>query len=206
MSLVAEVQVGPRYELEGSENLLRSGRTAELIIGDGHGKYHEATSRGNVYVGGNTAAQAVTVATTIATGLCLTNPLGSGKMISILDIEVSIAAAVAAVFQVSLFANLNVLAAAVTQTTPITPRNALLGSALAPVGLLASSFTLPASPTCILPLLASGWVTGTAQSQLNLKEEIGGAITLLPNTAVSIQSIVGTPSIIGSFTWEEILI
>jgi hypothetical protein len=55
-------------------------------------------------------------------------------------------------------------------------------------------------------LLASGWVTATAQSQELAKDEIAGAIILLPNTAISIQSVVGAQSIIASVTWEEITI
>jgi hypothetical protein len=206
MGVGIEGQVGPRYVLEGSENSLRTGRTGELIVGDAHGRYFEAVSRGNVYVAANTAAQTTSTSAAAATGLILTNPLGSARMFSILDITVSIGAIVAAAFEVGLFASINPIAAAVTHTTPITPRNALLGSANAPTGLVDSSATLPAAPTHIRALLGSGWVTATAQSQEIAKDDVAGALCMLPNTAVSIQSVVGTQSIIASITWEEITI
>lgn len=207
MSVEVRVQTGPRQGLgDGSENILRGGRTGEGIVSAAHGRYFEASYRGNVYCGGNTAAQATSTSSATATGLILTNPLGSGKYLSILDITVGVGAVVAAAFEVGLFANVNVLAAAVTQTTPITPRNALLGSSLIGVGLLASAATLPAAPIHIRTLLASGWVTATAQSMEVVKDEVGGAISLLPNTAVSIQSVVGTQSCISSITWEEVSI
>lgn len=205
MSVEIVGQVGPRQGLgDGTENLVRTARTGELVTSDAHARYYESTVRGNVFLGGNTAAQATSTASATATGLILTNPLGSGKNLVILDIEVGVGAVVAAVFEVGLFANTNTAAAAVTQTTPITPKNALLGSSLAGVGLLASAATLPAAPVHVRALLASGWVTATAQSQEFAKDEVAGSIILLPNTAVSVQSVVGTQSIIASITWEEV--
>jgi hypothetical protein len=207
MSTSIEIQAGARYVQDGSENIGRAGRTGEFIVSDAHGRYHEAVSRGNCWTGANTAAQATSTASATATGLILTNPAASGKLISILDIIVGVGAAVAAAFEVGLFANVaSQTQAAVTQTTPITPRNALIGSGAIGVGLLASAATLPAAPVHIRTLLASGWVTATAQSQEVAKDEVAGCICLLPNTAVSVQSVVGTQSIIASITWEEIQI
>lgn len=203
--MVIEVQAGPRFVQDGSENKGRGARTGEFVVGHAHGRYHEATSRGSVYVAANTAAQATSTASATATGLILTNPAGSNRLLSILDITVGVGAAVAAAFEVGLFANVAAQTqAAVTQTTPITPRNALIGSGQTGVGLAASAATLPAAPVHIRTLLASGWVTATAQSIEVAKDEVSGAICLLPNTAVSIQSVVGTQSVIASITWEEI--
>lgn len=204
--LVMKGRIGPGSGQDSGEDTIRLGRTLEQIVSDAHGRYYEAVVRGNVYCAANSAAQATSTANATATGLILTNPVGTGKVLSILDIVVGVGAAVAAAFEVGLFANINPLAAAVTQTTPITPRNALLGSANVGVGLAASSATLPATPTHIRTLLASGWVTATAQSQEVAKDEVAGAIALLPGTAVSIQSIVGTQSVIASITWEEIAV
>lgn len=202
----SEGRVGPIAAADGAVETLRLGKTLETVVQDAHGRYHEAASRGNVFVAANSAAQATSTSSATATGLILSNPLGSGKYLSILDITVGVGAVVAAAFEVGLFANTNVLAAAVTHSTPLTPVCALLGSAATPVGKADSSAALPAAPTHIRTLLASGWVTATAQSQEVAKDEIAGAIILLPNTAISIQSVVGTQSIIASVTWEEITI
>lgn len=204
--MLNEIRVGPVVSTDGSVNAARAAKTGELVSVDAHGRYYEACSRGSVFIGANTAAQASSTGSLTATGLILTNPLGSGKMLSIIDITVGVGAVVAAAFEVGLFANINTVAVAVTQTTPITPRCALLGSTNAPVGLLASAATLPATPTHIKALLASGWVTATAQSIEIMQHDIAGSIILLPNTAISIQSVVGTQSIIASISWEEVSI
>lgn len=197
-------QVGPQTLYDGNSEDFREGRTGEFIVQELHGRYYEQAFRANVFCGANSAAQATSTSSATATGLILTNPVGSGRYLSLIDVTVGVGAAVAAAFEVGLFANINPLAAAVTQTTPITPVCTALGSAAKPVGLLASAATLPAAPTHIRTLLASGWVTATAQSQELAKDEVAGAIVLLPNTAVSIQSVVGTQSILASITWEEI--
>lgn len=199
-------QVGPQVLNDGVGQVGRQGRQAEWVVQELHGRYYEQGFRGNVFVAANVAAQATTTGVAAATGLILTNPLASGKYVSIIDITVGVGAVVAAAFEVGLFANTNVLAAAVTHTTPIVPTCALLGSASVPVAKVDSSATLPAAPTHIRTLLASGWVTATAQSQEVAKDEIAGAVILLPNTAVSVQSLVGTQSIIASVTWEEVAI
>lgn len=205
MSQDVEQVIGPFPRADGYwQGPARVGKTGEAIVADAHGRYYEAASRGNIYAAANTAAQATSTSNATATGLILSNPSGSATILSILDITVGVGAAVAAAFEVGLFANFNTAAAAVTQTTSITPRNALLGSPKTPVGLAASSVTLPATPTHIRTLLASGWVTGTAQSQEVIQVDVGGGIALLPNTAISIQSVVGTQSIIASIIWEEI--
>lgn len=196
--------VGPGVTGDGAGNPFRQGRSNEAIVQELHGRYFEQTFRSNVFVAANTGAQATSTASATATGLILSNPLGSGRYVSLIDVTVGVGAAVAAAFEVGLFANINILAAAVTHTTPIVPVCALLGSAVVPVAKVDSSATLPAAPTHIRTLLASGWVTATAQSQEVAKDEIAGAIVLAPNTAVSIQSVVGTQSIIASITWEEI--
>ena len=204
--MLNEVRTGPIVSADGAVNPARADKQGALVVVDSHGRYYEACSRGFVFCGANTAAQATSTSSATATGLILTNPQGSGKLISIIDITVGVGAAVAAAFEVGLFANINTLAAAVTQTTPITPRGALLGSSYPPVGLLASAATLPAAPVHIRTLLASGFVAATAQSIEIFKDEVAGALMLLPNTAISIQSVVGTQSIIASITWEEVLL
>src|SRR4051812_4292459 len=96
----AEGRVGPIYAADGAVETARFGRTLEMIVGDAHGRYHEAVSRGFVFNAANTAAQATSTASATATGLILSNPSGSGKMLSILDISVGVGAAVPAVFEV----------------------------------------------------------------------------------------------------------
>ena len=171
-----ELQVGPRQVQDGSENKVRSTRTGELAVSDAHGKYQEPVSRGSVFTAANTASQALSVGSATATGLILTNPAGSGKNLVVLEISSYISAAITAVANVAVFASINPIAAAVTQTTPITPRNALLGTGTTAVGLVASAATLPAAPTLIRSLFGWHWVTaGTPAVQLGTKDLVDGA-------------------------------
>src|SRR5260370_17756804 len=45
----AETIVGPQQKADGSQLPLRSSRTGAGIVADAHGRYQEATIRGNVY-------------------------------------------------------------------------------------------------------------------------------------------------------------
>ena len=207
MAIPAQSQVGPRIVQDGSENIIRSARSGELVVTDAHGKYQEAVTRGGVFTAANTATQALSLGSATATGLILTNPAGSGKNLVVLEISSYISAAITAVANVAVFANINSVAAAVTQTTPITPRNALLGTGTSAVGLVASAATLPAAPTLIRSLFGWHWVTaGTPAVQLGTKDLVDGAIVLSPGTAISIQGVTAAHSAISSITWEEIAI
>ena len=200
-----EGRVGPAFGQDGVQEPPRLGRTLEVVVGQAHGRYQEANLRGNVFCAANTAAQATSTASSTATGLILTNPVGSGVILSILDCAVGVSAVVPAVFTVGLFSGGPVSTTAVTQTVAITPRNAMIGNGKVGAGLAASSATLPASPVHIRTLLCSTWITGgTSTSMEFAKDEISGAIALLPGTNVSIQSVVGTQSCISSITWEEL--
>ena len=200
--MLSEIRIGPSTSTDGPVNPARGGRTGALIAADAHGRYWEACSRGEVFVAANTGAQATSTASATATRLILTNPVNSGKVFEIIDVTVGVGAVVAAAFEVGMFAGFY-SATAVTHTTPITPRCALIGMTTLPTGLVDSAATLPVAPTHIRTLLASGWVTATAQSQEVAKDEIAGAIGLLPGCSLSIQSVVGTQSCITSITWRE---
>jgi len=201
-----DIRVGLQTNAQNSGALVaaRATRSGEAAVSDAHARYQEAVLQGSVYTGGNVAAQAVTLGVAAATGLILTNPVASGKNLVVLEAQAWIAAAITAVANVAIFANTNPAAAAVAQTTPIAPKNALLGGP-AGVGLLASSATLPAAPTLIRPLFGWHWVTaGTPAAQLGVKDEVAGALVLAPGTAISIQGVTVAHSILASLTWEEV--
>src|SRR5713101_3850258 len=82
---------------DGPQSAIRGGKTGEAIVSDAHGKYYEAVYRGNVFAAANQAAQTYTLfSVTTATGLILSNPSGSGKNLSLLEVGFMPAAAAAA--------------------------------------------------------------------------------------------------------------
>lgn len=203
--MLVEGQIGPVLASDGTQQQMRQTRDSAIAISDAHGRYTESVSRGNVFTAANSAVQVLTLGVAAATGLVLSNPAGSGKNLFILEIQAWIAAAVTAVADVALFANVNPVAAVTTHTTPLVVRPTLLGNSNTSVGLADSSATLPAAPVLLRPLFGWHWVTGgTPTAQLGVKDEVAGAVGIAPGCAVSIQGVTVAHSILGSITWEEL--
>jgi hypothetical protein len=102
-------------------------------------------------------------------------------------------------------ANVNPAAAAVTQTTPLTVRSALLGAGAAAVGLAASAVTLPAAPVVVRPVGGGPVATGSVTSPF-IRDEIAGLLTIAPGCALSLSALTTAISVLCSITWEELAI
>lgn len=201
-----QMVTGPQVLGDGASVTVRGGRTGELNVADAHGRYQEAVYRGNVYVASNQAAQALSVALSATqTGFTLTNPAGSGKLLVVLDACIALATAPAGISTLVWAANVNTVAAAVTQTTPLTVRSANLGFAGSPVGLAASAVTLPAAPVVVRPVGGGPVATGSVTAAF-IRDEIAGSLILQPGTALSLSALTTAISVICSMTWEEILV
>lgn len=157
----------------------------------------------NIFVASTQASVATSTAlSTTQTGFTLTNPFGSGKTLVLLQVRGALTTAPAAVATVVLAANVNPVAAAVTQTTPLTVRKANLGVSATAVGLAASAVTLPAAPVVVRGL--GGPVATGSVSQPQIVDDIEGALCVAPGCAVSINSLTTAISGIWSVIWEEI--
>jgi hypothetical protein len=95
--VLAHTKVGPDPGADGTIQTMRSGRQSEGIVTDAHGRYHEATVRGQVFSGflgatttGVAAGNLVGAAAAAVTQFALWNPQGSGKNVSILKVGVSV--------------------------------------------------------------------------------------------------------------------
>lgn len=204
--LVTGGQVGEVRTVAGTNPAYRQGPYAEQIVNDiGHGRYFEAARLGRLFLVANTAVQALSVGSATATGLILSNPLGSGKALILLQASFAPSIDETADTVVALFLNDNVAAAAVTHTTPLTPKPATCGSGLTPSGKADSAATLPAAPTLIRPLLGGGWATAAGFSQSPAAMDlVDGQLVLLPNTALSIQALTTAITGIGGMAWAEV--
>lgn len=156
-----------------------------------------------IYVASTQAGVATSTAlSTTQTGFTLTNPFGSGKTLVLLQVRGALTTAPAAIATVVLAANVNPVAAAVTQTTPLTVRKANLGVSGTAVGLAASAVTLPAAPVVVRGL--GGPVATGSVSQPQLVDDIDGALCVAPGCAVSINSLTTAISGVWSVIWEEV--
>ena len=202
----AQGQVGEVRVADGATSAggFRAGRTGEIIASELHGRYFEQCSRGNVFTATNQAVATTTVGlNTTYTGLVVSNPVGSGKLMSIL--MASLMQSVIQATQIEAYALATGFNAAtnVTHTTPVTPQCNLIGSSNAPVGKADVSATLPTAPVYERPL----GETGTATSQPGtIIVDLGGSIVLLPGA----YALFVTPtqaSVNGcwfGFLWEEV--
>lgn len=143
-----------------------------------------------------------TALSTTQTGFTLTNPAGSGYNLILLNITVMPTTAPAAAATIVLTANTLNTAAAVTQGTALTVRNAKLGAGSNAVGLAASAATLPAAPVVIAAL---GGVSATGSTTpVPIFWDAQGLFVLTPNTAVSVNSLTTAISAVISANWAEV--
>ena len=199
-------KAGVQTLVTGGIGPLRLDERGALIVNNGGGRYYEAVKRGNVYIAANQTGCVWTVGlATTYTGLCLTNPLGSGKNLSILGVshqEVVAPTGIAAVYLAGLYH-----ATAVTQSVASTILRANIGpSAAASIALAATGATLPAAPKILMNLTA-GHTSGALSTSANPAfTELGGLLVVEPGGFLLIANFtigvaVGQQ---GAFIWEEV--
>jgi hypothetical protein len=194
---------------DGTTQQTRAGKTGETIVSQAHGKYYEATHRGNVYAAG-TAAGGVALGTAVGTtgAFILENPKGSGKRLAIKKVSMAYQSGTLGAGLVWHCANNNPTAAAVSGGTAITPTNCDVGAAMNSVAKPNTGGTLAATPNQLYPFcsldaeLASS-VVGTRLNQ----EDVDGAIVIEPGCQYSLQAEAAagsSPKVSFGVVWEEI--
>ena len=200
--MITQVKIGPQVLSEGGYAPARGGRTGDLIVTQGHGRYYEAVKQGRVYIGCNVMGTPVTTqaglsATTPA--LTLYNPIGSSVDLVLLSIDVCVTAAPAAASFIAL-ANNVVNATAPATTTNATMVNAKLGAALGNVGQAYAIATLAAAPIVCRYI---GFVEATGGTDMyRFHDDVDGAIIVPAGVAVSIQAKTAI-ALVCAFCWEE---
>lgn len=155
-----------------------------------------------IYMASTQAGVATSTAlSTTQTGFTLTNPLGSGKTLEVLQIRGALTTAPAAIATVVLAAG-TLSSTAVTQGTPLVVRNANFSVAKTGVGLAASAATLPAAPVVVRGL--GGPVATGSVSQPQIVDNPEGCLSVSPGCSLSINSLTTAISGIWSMTWKEV--
>lgn len=156
-----------------------------------------------VYIASTQAGVTMSLALSATqTGFTLTNPAGSGKNLVVLDTTVAFTTAPAGASTVVYAANVNPIAAAVTQTTPLTVRSGKLGINSTGVGLAASSVTLPAAPVVVRAI--GGPVAASQINPPQLVDHVDGALVVTPGCALSVTSLTTAAVAVISMSWREV--
>lgn len=202
--MLAEVRVGPIVAADGSVQPARADRTGATTVTDAHGRYSEAARLGNLFSASNVAAQAVSVAlTTTYTGLCISNPLGNTKNLSILGCNYALTVAPAAIASLHLIAGYSATTN-VTHTTPLASpgiQNNLIGTG-APATAKADSAATIVNPTYLIPL-GSGFTAAALYSTTPSWIDLAGQFVLPPGAWIAVGALTAVTGF-GGFTWEEI--
>lgn len=194
-------QVGQQQLTNGSQAPVRLGASGEVVVQNLHGRYYEQVVRGNVYGASNQAAQAVSVAlATTYTGLCLSNPLGSGKNLVLLSAGYALSVAPVAIASIHLIGSSSA-STNVTHTTPVTPVSMLLGNTNTPAAKVDREATIP-TPIYLMSLMG-GFTAGALPASPNALFDIAGQIVITPGGFVAIGALTAVTGF-GSFVWEEV--
>jgi len=154
----------------GARTPIRLGQQGEMITGSSHGKYYEAAKAGRLFYAANKALKAFTVGlATTYTGLCVSNPAGSGVDLVIQRVGFGHGAAPTTLPVIAIIGG-HTAAGVVTHTTPLTAgaRSCKLDG-LGGKALVDEACTI-VSPLYIMPLMSSP-ATGTLP--------VGGALSMV---------------------------
>jgi len=199
-----ELYIGAQSVAPGIGNgKLRGDSSSAMIVAEDKARYAESTNNGNMF---SSAVQALVTTTvglaTTYTGLCLSNPLGSGKRLLLNKVSWMQSVLQATQIEgIALAVGFNGTTN-VTHTTPVAPKSNLVGSGLTPLGLTDVAATLPTAPTY------SHFLANTATATQNNPGgvvDLEGSVILLPGAYI----IFATPtqaSVAGmwfGFQWEE---
>lgn len=179
--------------------------TGAQRVTDAHSRYFDPTSRRTVF-NASVVGQVTTVGTaTTYTGLCLSNPIGSGYNLVVNKVGYAFIVAFAAGSAVGLMTGFHA-STDVVHTTPATVRSNLIGGSVTGVGRVDSAATLPATPA-LNTVLASG-LTGaiTTAVAIPANVDLDGSIVLAPGAFVAFYTSTasGAAASAFSFTWEEV--
>ena len=207
-----EGKVGNPGKVAGIGNSIRQGAFGDTIVSDAHGRYYEAAINGAIFTASNVAAQAVSVAlATTYTGLCLSNPVGSGKNLVLLSGQYALTVAPAGIASLHLIAG-GSAAGVVTHTTPLASpgiQSSLIGTGAGIAGAAASSAKADSAATIVNPYylasLGSGFTAAALYATTPAEIDFAGKYIIQPGGWIAWGALTAVTGF-GSFTWEEVSI
>lgn len=197
------LEIGPAgFSADATSQKLRGTRDMAATFQMLHGDYHEAVMRGNAYAASNQAAQAVSVAlATTYTGLCLSNPAGSNKVLSLLMVGFALTVAPAAIASIHLIGGYTA-AGVVTHTAAVTPENLYIGQSGTPAAKVDSQATIP-TPTYKWSLSHGFTAAALPGGGLNPPVDTRGLFLIGPGGFIAIGALTAVTGF-GCMAWEEL--
>lgn len=164
----------------------------------------EQARLGNMYHACTTGAVTLSTVSATCTGLALSNPYGSGKLLVIAQMRFAPSTAPGGAAVVGVAISAAVSQTAVTHTTPAVIHNALAtGSNVdAGVAFADAAATLPAAPVWLRPIASV--VAASSITPAMYLDETNGQIILPPGTNLSFSYLTTAAVGIAAFTWVEI--
>lgn len=193
---VGENQQGDGKQLSG----VRLDRLGATITGDAEGVFFENAFRKRLFFACNTGSQALSLNSTTCTGLALTNPAGSGKLLSLIQLNVALLTAPAGI--ASLILTGSTTAVPTAHGTPLVVNNAVFGNSGGSVALADSACTMP-TLTIFRPV-GGGPVATSSVTSPQIQDNINGQIVLGPSSCISLQCLTTAISVIASLSWIEL--
>lgn len=196
--------VGPQADHAVANSVLdaRGGEAGEGAVSDLDAKYLNQVRYGNTFTVCTTGSVAASVNNQAATGLILSNPANSGKVLALLEVCIAPNTAAAAASQFILTGSADTSLAAPSLGTALTIQNAALSAAGNSVARASSQATLKGNT--IFRVMGGGPVAASSINSQTIKDDIGGALVLAPNTHISVQALTTTIGMMASITWAEI--
>lgn len=199
--MLIQGQVGEQALQDGAEQTMRMGKTGEQIIQQLHPRYFEAGYRGKMFSAANQAAQAVSVALATAyTGLCLYNPVGSGKILIPTKVKYALSVAPAAIATLGLIAGFAATGGVTAQTAKLTIQSSQIGNLAAGVGIVLNQATI-VTPTWLFELWDG--FTAAALPAPQTPVDLEGMFQILPGGFIAIGALTAVTGL-GSIVWEEV--
>lgn len=189
---------------DGSDSDATLGRNGEQLVSEIHGKFFTACARGALFTFNVAAVTIPVVAATLVSVFSLYNPVGSGKLLELVDLDVSTVLATTVVDTVGLYVSSPVLAAKGTFTTAGTVLSGIIGSTAAGVGIPYSAYTHSGTPTLYKIVGGYGAVTETSVNQIHY--DFDGKVCIAPGAIVSVAMSTAAGTASGNdigITWIE---
>lgn len=203
-----EIKVGPQVASDGALVAPRATKDGSLVTVQGHGAYLEAVLRGNAYTMGLSGATPVAYSGGAAGTplLCIHNPTGSGKLLSLISITISnrVAASAAGV------ATFNIYGGPSTQPTGTqsVPRNllTLVQSGSAALGFANAAMTGSTALSFLSSPFAYYWATASGAADIYGFFDVSGMYVVAPGNQIAIGASAALTSATYdiSWIWEEL--
>lgn len=204
----SNARVGPQTLTDGTENVLRSGRTGELVVTELHGCYYEACYRKKLFYSYVTA-QTLTASNTTYTGHLVwngSNQSGSGVNLVMHKVNIGVSVTSASLTGIALGVGTGQTAAPTSTTAATQAGNCFIGDAAAQ-GLSYKAATIAVAGTPLFPLVHNTAAINTVGADFNNPIDFEGAFIFPPTTSAHLLALgaaSASSAVTSAMVWEEV--